>query len=55
MGVTVDTLQIASSRYVPDYDRTLVLGKLQQMRGKLGGIAAITKCIGRLDRSAVKF
>lgn len=55
MGIAVHALEVAALGHVPDNDRFLVLGELQQMRGQFAGFTAVAQCVRRFHLSAVQF
>jgi hypothetical protein len=47
--------EIAPLGHIPDYDGLLVLGELEQIRGKLLGIPSVTQRVGGFNVFAIKF
>ena len=55
LRVAVHALEVAALGHVPHDHGLLVLGELQQMRGKLTGLAAVTQGVRGFHLSAVEF
>ena len=55
VGVTVHAFQVAPLGHVPDHHGFFVLGELQQVGRKLGGMASVAQGVGRFHGAAVQF